>query len=126
MLRVLDPAELEFTFDDAGDVPRRRIGPRAVHRPGRRPRRVPRAGSPQHAAEIEQPCVDLGIEYEPITTDRPLELVLFDLLKAQDAAGAAGRAGGRPPGRGGGAMSFLTPLYVARRCWRSPRRSCST
>ena len=47
VLRVLDPAEVGFTFDDAGDVPRRGIGPGAVHRPGRRPRRVPRDGSPR-------------------------------------------------------------------------------
>ena len=38
VLRVLDPAEVEFRFETPGDVPRRRIGPRAVHRPGRRPR----------------------------------------------------------------------------------------
>ena len=36
-----------------------------------------------HAAQIERSCVDLGIEYESLTTDRPLELVLFDLLKAR-------------------------------------------
>ncbi len=53
-----------------------------------------------HAAEIERSCVDLGIEYEPITTDRPLELVLFDLLKARMRRGR--RPGRRiAPGRGG-------------------------
>ena len=53
-----------------------------------------------HAAEIERACVDLGIEYKPITTDRPLELVLFDLLKARMRRGR--RPGRRSaPGRGG-------------------------
>jgi hypothetical protein len=44
--------------------------------------------------------VDLGIEYELVTTDRPLELVLFDLLKARIRRG---RQPGRrnAPGRGG-------------------------
>jgi hypothetical protein len=45
-----------------------------------------------HAAEIERACVDLGIEYEQISTERPLELVLFDLLKARMRRG-------RRPGR---------------------------
>jgi hypothetical protein len=27
--------------------------------------------------------VDLGVDYESIATDRPLELVLFDLLRAR-------------------------------------------
>ena len=64
-----------------------------------------------HAAEIERSCVDLGIEYEPITTDRPLELVLFDLLEGEDAA----RPPAGPPdctGTGRCSMSFLTPLYI--------------
>ena len=53
-----------------------------------------------HAAEIERSCVDLGIEFESITTDRPLELVLFDLLKARMRRGR--RPGRRiAPGRGG-------------------------
>ena len=53
-----------------------------------------------HAAEIERSCVDLGVEYEPITTDRPLELVLFDLLKARMRRGRwTGRRSA--PGRGG-------------------------
>ncbi len=41
LLRVLDPAELEFTFDKAGDVRRPGIGPRSVRRSGRRARAVP-------------------------------------------------------------------------------------
>ncbi len=53
-----------------------------------------------HAAEIERACVDLGIEFESITTDRPLELVLFDLLKARMRRGRRpGRRSRRRPGR---------------------------
>ena len=65
-----------------------------------------------HAAEIERACVDLGSSIQPITTDRPLELVLFDLLEGADAAGPAGRAGDGAAGAGRCAMSFLTPLYI--------------
>jgi len=54
-----------------------------------------------HAAEVERSCVDLGIEYQSITTDRPLELVLFDLLRARMRRGR--RPGRRSPSRQGGA-----------------------
>ena len=58
------------------------------------------AGLPRTPRAIERSCVDLGIEYESITTDRPLELVLFDLLKARMHRGR--RPGRRiAPGRGG-------------------------
>ncbi|MFO0952787.1 MAG: DUF58 domain-containing protein [Isosphaeraceae bacterium] len=55
----------------------------------------------EHAREVEKACVDLGIEFEAVTTDRALELVLFDMLRARM------RRAGRPnrrtaPGRGGG------------------------
>ena len=110
VLRVLDPAEVEFTFATPAmflDVESGRelyIDPDAA-----RAEYLRRFAA--HAAEIERACVDLGIEYEPITTDRPLELVLFDLLKARMRRG---RRPGRRARRGTGrrAMSFLTPLYV--------------
>ncbi len=54
-----------------------------------------------HAAEIERACADLGVELAQITTDRALELVLFDLLKAR---ARRGRAPGRKLGPGRGAV----------------------
>jgi uncharacterized protein (DUF58 family) len=82
VLRVLDPAELQFSFTMPAmfhDVESQReiyIDPSAAR--GEYLRRFA-----AHAALIERSCVDLGIEYESITTDRPLELVLFDLIKAR-------------------------------------------
>ncbi|HEV3166210.1 MAG TPA: DUF58 domain-containing protein [Isosphaeraceae bacterium] len=99
VLRILDPAEVEFTFTTPAmfqDVESARelyIDPTQA-----RSEYLRRFAA--HAAEIEQSCVDLGIEYEQITTDRPLELVLFDLLKARMRRGR--RPGRRTaPGRGG-------------------------
>ena len=43
VLRVLDPAELSFSFTNAGDVSRRGIGPGDLHRPGRGPAGLPAA-----------------------------------------------------------------------------------
>jgi uncharacterized protein (DUF58 family) len=101
VLRVLDPAELGFTFTTPAmfhDVESGReiyVDPTAA-----RAEYLRRFAA--HASLIERSCVDLGIEYESITTDRPLELVLFDLLKARMRRGrrpgrriAAGRGGAR-------------------------------
>ena len=56
----------------------------------------------EHASGIERACSDLGLEYDSLTTDRPLDTVLFDFLKARESRGArparrrsAGPRGGR-------------------------------
>jgi len=101
VLRVLDPAEVGFTFAQPAmfqDVESGReiyVDPAAA-----KDQYLKRFAS--HAALIEQSCLDLGIEYELVTTDRPLELVLLDLLKARMRRGrrpgrrtASGRGGRR-------------------------------
>jgi len=99
VLRVLDPAEVGFTFSLPAmfqDVESGRelyVDPAAA-----KEQYLKRFAA--HAASIQQSCVDLGIEYELVTTDRPLELVLLDLLKARMRRGR--RPGHRTgPGRGG-------------------------
>ena len=54
-----------------------------------------------HAAELERACADLGIEFQTITTDRPLELVLFDFLKARMRRGRSAGPTAPSAGRGG-------------------------
>ena len=99
VLRILDPAEVQFGF----------TAPAMFHdvESGRELYVDPEAAREEylskfaaHAAEVERACVDLDIEYKSITTDRPMELVLFDLLKARMRRG---RRPGRhsAPGRGG-------------------------
>lgn len=100
VLRILDPAEVDFPFTVPAmfhDVESGRevyIDPTAARDDYQRRFKA-------HAREIERACVDLGIEFESITIDRPLELVLFDLLKARMRRG---RRPGRRTGsrRGGG------------------------
>jgi uncharacterized protein (DUF58 family) len=99
VLRVLDPSETAFGFTTPAmfhDVESGRelyIDPDTAR--GEYLRRFA-----AHAEEVERSCVDLGIEFKPVTTDRPLELVLFDLLKARMRRGR--RPGRRvAPGRGG-------------------------
>lgn len=98
VIRILDPAEVEFGFDvpamfrDAESGRELYVDPAAARGEYRR-----RFG--EHAAAIERACVDLGVEYSSLTTDRPMETVLFDLLRARMRRGR--RPGRRTSGRGG-------------------------
>lgn len=99
VLRVLDPAEVAFTFPAPAMFHDVESGQEVYIDPDEaRPEYLRRFAA--HAAEIERACVDLGLEYRSLTTERPLELVLFDLLKARMRRGR--RPGRRDaPGRGG-------------------------
>ena len=111
VLRVLDPAEVDFTFANPSmfrDVESGRelyVDPDAA-----RAEYLRRFG--EHAAELAKACSDLGIEFQQIATDRPLELVLFDLLKARMRRGRRARPAGNAARARGCPMSFLTPLYI--------------
>jgi uncharacterized protein (DUF58 family) len=101
VLRILDPFEVQFGF----------TAPAMFHdvESGRELYVDPETAREEylrrftaHGAAIERACVDLDIEYKLITTDRPMELVLFDLLKARMRRGrrpgrrsALGRGGAR-------------------------------
>ncbi|SIO41395.1 Protein of unknown function DUF58 [Singulisphaera sp. GP187] len=99
VLRILDPAEVQFPFTTPAMYHDVESGRELYIDPDQARAEYLRKFN-AHAAEIEQACVDLGIEYELVTTDIPLELVLFDLLKARIRRGR--RPGRRnAPGRGG-------------------------
>jgi uncharacterized protein (DUF58 family) len=91
VLRVLDPQEAQFSFETPAMFHDVESGQEVYIDPASARAEYLRLFA-AHAAKIERSCVDLGIEYQPITTDRPLELVLFDLLKARMRRG-------RRPGR---------------------------
>jgi uncharacterized protein (DUF58 family) len=82
VLRVLDPAEVDFTFSTPGmfhDVESGRelyIDPSTA-----RPEYQQRFTA--HATQLRDACVGLGIDLATMTTDRPLEMALFDLLQAR-------------------------------------------
>ena len=50
-----------------------------------------RARFAEHANAVRQACVGVGADFEQITTDRPLELVLLDLFRARSRRGKGGR-----------------------------------
>jgi uncharacterized protein (DUF58 family) len=86
VLRILDPAEVAFNFETAAmfvDSESGRelyIDPTAARADYRRRFDV-------HAEMVQRACVDLGIDFSQLTTDRPLELVLFDLIRIRERSG---------------------------------------
>lgn len=90
VFRILDPEETNFTFatpamfQDAETGRELFVDPRATA-DGYRARFA------AHAAEVRQACLGVGAEFEQVPTDRPLELVLFDLLRMRAARGRGGR-----------------------------------
>jgi uncharacterized protein (DUF58 family) len=89
VFRILDPQEVGFEFDtpalfrDAETGRELFVDPRAE---GARYR----ARFTEHANAVRQACVGVGADFEQITTDRPLELVLLDLLRARSRRGKGG------------------------------------
>jgi uncharacterized protein (DUF58 family) len=80
VFQVLDPAELTFNFDSAAmfeDVESGRtlyIDPSAARKDYLRKLEA-------HCDALRSSCQRLGIAYQRIATDRPLELALFDFLR---------------------------------------------
>jgi uncharacterized protein (DUF58 family) len=100
VLRVLDPAEVTFDFPAPAMFRDMESGRELFVDPTAARAEYLRRFA-EHAGEVERACTDLGIEFVTITTDRPLDRVLFDLLKARMRLG---RRPGRHsvPGRGRG------------------------
>ena len=82
VMRVLDPAEVEFPFQEAAlfqDVESGRelyIDPQVA-------RERYRQRFSEHAAGLAKACNKLGIDLLDLVTDRPLELALFDFLSTR-------------------------------------------
>jgi uncharacterized protein (DUF58 family) len=82
VLRILDPAELAFTFDVPAMFHDLESG-REVYIDPAAARASYLNRFAAHAAEIEHACIDMAIDFRSITTDSPLELILFNFLKAR-------------------------------------------
>ncbi len=95
VLRILDPAEIDFRFSTAARFRDVESG-REIDVDPDRARADYRRRFTEHAAEIEHACVDLGVDFVQLATDRPLELVLFDLLQARSRRGRAGSRARNP------------------------------
>ncbi len=94
VLRVLDPAEINFPFDAPAKFRDAESGRDVYVDPT-----AARAGYltrfAAHAAGVRQSCDDLGVEFITVSTDQALGSVLFDLLKNRMKRGRAStRRGG--------------------------------
>jgi uncharacterized protein (DUF58 family) len=99
VFRVLDPQEEEFRFDTPAMFRDAETG-RELFIDPRQAAATYKVRFAAHATELRQACTGVGADFESVTTDRPLELVLFDLLRARSRRGRlvmrnAGRGGGR-------------------------------
>lgn len=82
VLRVLDPAEVDFTFDSAATFRDLESG-RDVYVDPSTAREDYRRSFDAHETQISSICSNLGLDYVRMLTDQPLEQALFELLAAQ-------------------------------------------
>lgn len=86
LFQLLDPAELRFDFDKAGRFLDMESGRELFLEPAlARTDYVRRLE--EHTSAIRAMCHRLGISYQRLATDQPLELALFDFLKARTERG---------------------------------------
>jgi uncharacterized protein (DUF58 family) len=95
VLRVLDPAEVEFAFDKAAtfvDLETGRdlyVDPAAV-------RATYQANFAKHADAVTRACQELGVDFYQLTTSQPMEVALSDFLRSRGRTGGRGvRTGNR-------------------------------
>ncbi len=112
LLRVLDPAEVSFAFDAPAMFHDLESG-RDIYVDPEVAREDYQRRFAEHSTAIEQTCGRLGIDYYHFTTDRPLELALFDFLSARMRRGRqilrrglAGRSGAQSARPGAAGANF--------------------
>jgi uncharacterized protein (DUF58 family) len=95
LIRVLDPAELEFTFDKAVTFVDLESG-RDLYIDPAAARASYRKNFARHAEEVQTVCRSLGIDFYQLATSQPLELALYDFLQSRLHLSRAGvRTGDR-------------------------------
>lgn len=90
LFHVLDPAELAFGFDKPAQFYDVESG-RELYIDPDLARKEYRRKLDKHMAGARTTCQKLGVAYHNFTTDRPLELALFDFLRSRMQRGRVGR-----------------------------------
>jgi uncharacterized protein (DUF58 family) len=86
VFQVLDPAEVEFSFDTASRFEDLETG-RDLFLDPSLARSDYKRRFEAHATEVRAICERLGCTLQRVVSDHPLELALFDFLKARAARG---------------------------------------
>ena len=98
VLRILDPAELDYPFEDANMVRDLESG-RDIYVEPAQARQQYMENFAAHEASIQDACQRLGAEYSRMLTNEPIENGLFDVLRSQMQRGRKimrrTRSGGR-------------------------------
>ncbi len=94
LFQLLDPAELDFNFRDAAMFRDLESG-RDLYIDPRHARRQYLEKLAAHNAAIQSVCQNLGIGYHRFASNRPLELALFDFLRARMQRRAKAKHTGR-------------------------------
>lgn len=98
VLRVLDPAEIEFPFDEANVIRDLESGQDVYVEPSEI-REHYKTNFAAHEAKIVDACQRLGAEYSRMLTSDPIENALFDVVRSQMQRGRKvmrrDRTGGR-------------------------------
>jgi uncharacterized protein (DUF58 family) len=103
VIRVLDPAEVDFPFEQAAMFYDAESGRELFVDPELIRSQYQRRFA-EHRAALASTCSRLGIDLYDLTTNQPLEMALFDLVSARMRRGrqVARRQAMRPMGAGGG------------------------
>jgi uncharacterized protein (DUF58 family) len=99
-MRVLDPAEVHFEFRDAAMFEDIESG-REIYVDPETVRRSYLERFEEHASAVQKSCANLGVDFYQFTTDRPLELALFDFVNSRMRRGRQIRRGRRLARQGG-------------------------
>ncbi|MGC4031910.1 MAG: DUF58 domain-containing protein [Tepidisphaeraceae bacterium] len=92
VFRVLDPAEVAFSFDMASNFVDLETG-RHLYIDPAAARDNYRENFSRHANQIEQACATLGMDVYTFLTSQPLDLALFDFVQSRSRGR---KVGGRP------------------------------
>jgi uncharacterized protein (DUF58 family) len=90
LFHVLDPAERHFGFDKAAQFYDLETGRDLYIEPALARKEYDRKLE-KHMSQARITCQKLGVAYHTFTTDRPLELALFDFLRSRMQRGRVGR-----------------------------------
>ncbi|MDA7979316.1 MAG: DUF58 domain-containing protein [Pirellulales bacterium] len=82
VFRVLDPQEVHFEFQSPAIFRDVESG-RELYVDADVARADYQRKFNEHAAQLTSACQDLGVDFHSLTTDQPLEFVLFELLRAR-------------------------------------------
>lgn len=100
LLRVLDPAEIDFNFDKPATFVDSETG-RDLYIDPRSAKQIYQKNFNDHAEQIQKSCRELGIDYYQLSTSRPLELALFDFVQSRLHVSRKGTRTGRRVVRSG-------------------------